>query len=197
MVLLGLSGYKQSGKSTLAQAIMDHEWGRCARTYDFADTLKQIAQQLFGLTHAQCYGTEADKNTLTKVAWSSLPIMIPPEFRAHSQFLLARELLQLFGSDIVRRMNSEVWVDATLVRIAEDRPGIAVIADVRFPNEVQGIQRYGGKVIHLLRNPCMLDPHASEHALDGYSGFDAILDNREMGLDEQRKTVLDMISSWL
>ena len=197
MVLLGLSGYKQSGKSTLAQAIVDHAWERCARTYSFADTLKQMAQQLFGLTHAQCYGTEADKNTLTKVAWSSLPIMIPLEFRAHSQFLLARELLQLFGSDIVRRMNSEVWVDATLTRIGEDRPDLAVIVDVRFPNEVQGIQRYGGKVIRLLRHSCMLAPYASEHALDGYSGFDAILDNREMGLDEQCETVLDMISLWL
>jgi hypothetical protein len=197
MVLLGLSGYTQSGKSTLAQAIVDHVWGRCARTYSFADTLKQMAQQLFGLTHAQCYGTEADKNTLTKVPWSSLPIMIQPEFRAHSQFLLARELLQLFGSDIVRRMNSAAWVDATLVRIGKDRPDIAVIVDVRFPNEVQGIQRYGGKVIHLLRNPCILDSHASEQALDGYSGFDAILDNRDIGLDEQCETVLDMISFWL
>jgi hypothetical protein len=166
MVLLGLSVYTQSGKSTLAQAIVDHAWGRCVRTYSFADTLKQMAQQLFGLTHAQCYGTEAEKNTLTKVPWSSLPIMIQPEFRAHSQFLLARELLQLFGSHIVRRMNSEAWVDATLVRIGKDRPDIAVIVDVQFPNEVHGIQRYGGKVIHLLRNPCILDSHASEHALD-------------------------------
>ena len=94
-------------------------------------------------------------------------------------------------------MNSAAWVDATLVRIGKDRPDIAVIVDVRFPNEVQGIQRYGGKVIHLLRNPCILDSHASEQALDDYSGFDAILDNRDIGLDEQCETVLDMISFWL
>ena len=40
------------------------------------------------------------------------------------------------------------------------------------------------------------DPHASEVALDNYEGFDAIIDNEDMGVDEQSKELLNILMGW-
>ncbi len=41
-----------------------HIWPHI-KAYNFADSLKSVAIELFGLTYEQCYGTEEEKNTYT------------------------------------------------------------------------------------------------------------------------------------
>ena len=45
-----------------AQEIWPH-----VRSFSFADPLKIIAVQLFGLSEEQCFGTDEDKNSLTNI----------------------------------------------------------------------------------------------------------------------------------
>lgn len=184
------------------------------KIYSFADALKETCMSLFGLTEQQCYGTDEDKNSPTNLVWENMPGVITEadpkgepssvtgrlgfyynkvkEFIYHAPGVMtAREVLQFFGSDVIRKMYSDAWVNATIQRIAAESPELAIITDVRFPNEVMGIQNAGGKVIRLTRAPFKEDTHNSETALDNYGGFDAIIDNENLDIEQQNKAVFE------
>jgi hypothetical protein len=62
---------------------------------------------------------------------------------------------------------------------------------------VKGIQDAGGKVIRLTRNIFGdSDQHPSETALDDYEGFDFVLDNQKMSLQEQNEAVYNKLVDW-
>jgi hypothetical protein len=83
--------------------------------------------------------------------------------------MTAREVMQVFGTDMVRELHQEAWAKAT-IRLAESLPHSVVIApDTRFPNEVWSILGVGGLVIRLPRDPSGgTDRHPSECALDDF-----------------------------
>lgn len=92
-----------------------------------------------------------------------------------------RTLLQWWGTEYRRSINPDYWVKALVKRIADDQPEIALITDVRFPNEVQFIQRYGEVIkvdrpsLPSLRGAAGV--HASELALANFDGWDAVIKN--------------------
>ncbi len=208
MLVVGLSARKQGGKNTSARHIREHfQYMLFGQTdvkvmeYAYADVLKQMCMDLFGLSYAQCYGTDAEKNTATKLHWVDMPTFNEREFRGNWDVSMSgREVLQYFGTEIVRKMFSNAWVDATLRKIQKESPDIALVTDVRFPNEVEGIHLLSGKVLRLLRAPCTEDEHESERALDpevfDWHQFDAVLDNRIMTIEEQRRPVVDQVLYW-
>lgn len=84
-------------------------------------------------------------------------------------FMTGRELMQVFGTDIMRRMfGDRVWVNALTRSIEKDKPAVAIIPDMRFPSEFVPIHEYGGYVIRLMRDVSEGDVHPSEVALDNW-----------------------------
>jgi hypothetical protein len=179
-----------------------------ARTYAYADLLKQLCQDLFGLTPEQCNGTNDQKNTPSGVLWENLPhynssdwakshMPLPVEVYQDTEFdcrpkgvMTARAVLQHFGTEVVRRMNQNAWCDALINRIRREAPDVAVVTDVRFPNECDAIKAAGGLAVRLTRAPFAgSDEHESERALDGYGGFDFVLDNATMTVDGANRAV--------
>lgn len=181
------------------------------KVYSFADNLKQkVCIEILGLTYEQCYGTDEQKNSLTNLKWEDMPGVITDieadyvDDRYTSSESLpfgdmriivhpagamtAREVMQFVGTKIFRKMYNNVWVDSTISRIVEDNVDLAIIADCRFPNEVEGVQAAGGKVIRLLRTPHE-DNDESETALDGYEGFDLIIDNQHLTIKETNSLI--------
>jgi hypothetical protein len=162
------------------------------RSFSFADPLKIIAIQLFGLTEKQCYGTDEDKNTHTDIMWTNLPNV------NHDQSLgtmTAREFLQYFGTDVCRHIKDTVWVDSCINRMVNSGTELAIVPDIRFPNEVEAIQRADGKVIRLTRSPHE-DQHASETALNDYDGFDHVIDNQSLTVDETNRNLMEILRGW-
>ena len=162
------------------------------RSFSFADPLKIIAMQLFGLTEKQCFGTDEDKNTHTNIAWANLPNV------NHDQSLgtmTAREFLQYFGTDICRQIKDTVWVDSCIERMVNSGTGLAIVPDIRFPNEVEAIQKAGGKVVRLTRSPHE-DQHKSETALNNYKGFDHTIDNASLTVDETNRSLMELLREW-
>jgi len=148
------------------------------KAYNFADSLKSIAINFFGLKYEQCYGSEKQKNTPSPI-----------------KDFTAREFLQYFGTDVCRSLKEDVWVDFCINQIQSEQSALALVGDCRFPDEVEAIQEAGGKVIRLTRAPHE-DSHASEIALDTYEGFDAVIDNQDMAIEEQSKELLNILSGW-
>jgi hypothetical protein len=175
------------------------------KVYNFADNLKEMCIEILGLTERQCYGTEEEKNTETQISWDKVysenntdgP---PPGWWVgadKTKFMTAREVMQYVGTDFFRKIYPDVWVDSTIRKIEKDSPRLAVVVDCRFPNEVEGIKKSGGKVIRLNRNVFGdSDQHPSETALDGYENFDCIIDNQEMTVAEQNEAIYNKLAEW-
>jgi len=181
--IIAFAGRKQSGKTTCAEFIRKYANGSISpfnntKIYNFADPLKQdICINILGLTKDQCYGTDDQKNELVDCYWDN-------------KQLTAREVMQMVGTDMFRKMQNNVWSGATIRKIQKEQSPIAIIADCRFPNEVEAIKNAGGTVIKLTRNPYNSD-HSSETALDpdkyDPSSFDLVIDNVDMTIDQQNQ----------
>lgn len=187
--IVAFAGRKQSGKTTCSEFVANYYTGSSirygsAKIYNFADPLKRdICMNILDMTYEQCYGSDDGKNTLTECFWNS-------------KQLTAREVMQFVGTDIFRTMKGDVWASATLHKIQHDKPDLAIVADCRFPNEVETIQSVGGLVIKLIRNPYNSD-HASETALDvsnyPMDKFDLVVENDNMTITEQNKFIYNFL----
>jgi hypothetical protein len=187
--IIAFAGRKQSGKTTCANfvgSMFEQMYKKPSKIYNFADPLKRdICINILGLTEDQCYGDDNAKNSKTHIIWEN-------------KLLTAREVMQFVGTDLFRKLYNTVWVDATVKKILREKPDLALIADCRFPNEVESIQKIGGLVIKLNRNPFNSD-HPSETALDecnySASNFDFIINNHNMSIDEQNETVVKFLKN--
>ena len=100
-----------------------------------------------------------------------------------------RLLLQTIGTDIVRTINPNIWVNKLMndyFSYADAISGTSeikklypnwCITDVRFPNEVKAIKEKNGIIIRINRETDYVSNHSSEIALDNYEDFDYTIDN--------------------
>lgn len=175
MKIIGLSGKKQSGKTTASNFLEKMTGGVVV---SFADGLKNIIGVCFGATDEQLNGTNKQKNTKLECGKT------------------ARELLQLVGTDWFRELDGSCWIRAMERKMSRYSPKLFIIPDVRFANEVRFIQVKGGHVIRLLRAPFSnKDQHLSETALDDApeTFFDYVLDNRGMNVEEQNMAIWEIV----
>tara|TARA_Y100000356_G_C11058392_1_gene182529 strand:- start:62 stop:535 length:474 start_codon:yes stop_codon:yes gene_type:complete len=105
--------------------------------------------------------------------------------------MTAREVLQFVGTDIFRKMNHNVWLDSFITRVNDDGAELALVSDVRFDNEIKGIQKSGGFVIGLTRDIYQgVDKHSSETELEeAIQACDVIIDNSSISIEEQNKEI--------
>ena len=120
-VIIGLSGKKQSGKTT-AVNYLKRKYPE-AKEFQFAKGLKDIVKNCFGATDVQVNGTDVDKRQLLFCRKSS------------------RELLQLVGTDWFRKIDDNCWVNYLASQVAKTDNSLIIISDVRFKNEVNWIEQ--------------------------------------------------------
>jgi hypothetical protein len=167
------------------------------KIYSFADPLKQdICINILGLTYEQCYGTDEDKNTLTSLRWKDMPEYNITWTRMkdyhESGFMTARQVMEFVGTSIFRQMKKDVWSAATINKIKSENVDVALVADCRFPNEVETIQNNNGLVIRLTKDPFQSNSD-SESALDqcfyDWSKFDLVLNNSQLSIEEKNQAI--------
>ena len=152
------------------------------KSYSFADPLKTIATELFNIPHKNVYGTNKDKNQKIKhLKWCNMPTWRNSKLL---DSMTAREFLQYLGTDIMRKIWEPVWCSGTINKIIKEDSELAIIADVRFPNEVESIKDNNGYVYWMKRS-VHEDNHASEVTLlpENYdhNNFDGTLINEGKG----------------
>jgi len=186
--IIALAGRKQSGKTSACefiQKVYSQIVGKNSAIYNFADPLKQLCVDILGLNHNQCYGTDDDKNELVNCVWPDT-----------NKNMTAREVLQYIGTDVFRKIQYNVWADATIRRIKDENLPLSLIADCRFPNEVEAIKKAGGIVIKLNRNKYD-STHPSETSLDtknyDISNFDLVIDNNDIDLGKKNEAIYNFL----
>jgi hypothetical protein len=96
--------------------------------------------------------------------------------------MTARQFLQFLGTDVMRKMYGPIWINSCIRRIQQEQSELAIIADIRFPNEAEAVEKIGGDLWRLNRVPFSDDKHSSEIALDDYP-FKTVIDNADSSID--------------
>lgn len=151
-MIIAICGHKFSGKSTVARLLHN------ATGYEvvsFADKLKDITCILSGCTREQLEDYDFKENEL-------VPDYLRP-YCLNAEKPTFRAFLQHFGSEVMRGINDNIWIDCMLSNCGKD----AIISDCRFPNEAKAVKARGGIVIKVVRPDVKAsDSHQSETMID-------------------------------
>lgn len=155
--VIGIYGKKFNGKDTIADYLVQN-YG--FTKVSLADSLKRGVQEIFGLTDNQLWGNQKE---FVDSYWNISP----------------REILQVVGTECFRNtfgnifphIGENFWIlslNRRINKLIESGIKNIVIADIRFPNEQELIQRYNGILIHVKReilqtNYQCIDKHISEN----------------------------------
>lgn len=165
------------------------------KTYHFADELKSMCYRLFGIKIEQVYGSDDQKNELTNILWDDMP----ENNEKLTGPMTAREFMQHFGTNVIRKIKDDAWVECTIANILYEQSNVAIIPDVRFPNEVHAIHQNGGVVIRLTRDIHHSD-HKCEIALDqdkfDWQYFDYIVDNEDKSIEDLSQCLNEISDTW-
>ena len=159
---------------------------------------------VLGLGHQARQG----KDTAAKILVEAYPGLVQRFAFADDLYAVARvehgmrtkdpRLLQWLGTEVYRRRDPDVWIRCVYSKLLDAMPRVAVVTDVRFPNELAFIQALGGvcwKVERQLADGSRFvdasrsASHPSETALDG-AEWDQVLVNPNDEPDVFRERVL-------
>jgi len=157
-MIIGLSGYAQSGKDTVAKYLVEHHsFERVA----FADPIRSMLW---------------DMNPLLKEGYHLQGVVNAYGWElAKTQFPEVRRLLQELGVAARKHIDSEVWVATALTAMSGE--GNYVVTDVRFQNEATTLKLGGAQIWRVERVGVeAVNSHISEHDLDNWE-FDAYVHN--------------------
>lgn len=141
MKIIGLTGYKQSGKDTVC-SILAKGTSFNVKRLNFADALKQEVADATG--H---------------------PVEFIEKHKANF-----RHILQGWGTDYRRQLFGDnywivKWIKA-VNNLEHPLPALLVVTDVRFLNEAEAIRQMGGRIYRVFNPRCFSDGHASETELN-------------------------------
>jgi len=161
-MIIGLSGYAQSGKDTVAELLcLNYGFKRISFALPMRDaiyTLNPIVE-----------GGNRVADLVDEYGWDVA--------KANPE---VRRLLQVFGTEVGRNLFGEnFWIDQAFKR-AEEYERV-VFSDVRFPNEARAIQQRGGDLWRINRhNHQPVNGHTSEHAMDNFMFKHVIYNDRTL-----------------
>lgn len=178
--IIAFAGRKRSGKGMLAQGMKEYSPNVVIVTV--ADNLKFLCCELLNTTYDKLNKMKDDGTTFEVKVDGSWVSIINRETNINNEiickeiggrvFTNVREILQVVGTDLIRKYVPDWHIDKTIERIksySEDK--IIVVDDVRFPNEKCKIEEIGGDVFFVMRPNCWdISNHPSEIALK-YTDF--------------------------
>ena len=162
-LIIGVVGFIGSGKDTVADYLQNfHEF----RRESFAATLKDAVAAVFGWDRTMLEGRTKEAREWREQVdpWWAERLAMPT--------LTPRWVLQYWGTEVCRRnFHDDIWIASLENKIRQSKDNV-VISDCRFPNEIEAIQRAGGKIFWVQRG---LLPDWYETALEANKGSNIAL----------------------
>ena len=206
-MIVGLVGFIGSGKGTVADLLVERH-GFFKESY--ANSVKDACATIFGWNRSMLEGDTPESRAWREQldAWWSKKL--GKEFSP-------RLALQLMGTEAGRDVfHPDLWVHTVLRRCEQAPYNNYVIADVRFPNEINAIVESGGKVVRVRRGDdpewynlarkCNLGHHSLDVMRNAYpevhysewawigSHYDIVMDNN-CDLDTLKIRVDNLVDS--
>jgi hypothetical protein len=184
-----ISGKKQVGKDTSAALLKKifEEDGLSVELIALAKPLKTFCKDVLRLTDEQLSGTNEQKNSLTKYKWDNMPMEIRERYSLEEEcpsdghlpdgprvngtrrtprsgYMTAREVIQTFGTDIIRNYyDDDTWANCVFDRTYDT--DVVIVTDCRFSNEKAAADRNDAITILITRDTGFTDTHSTEHGL--------------------------------
>jgi len=156
---------KRVGKDTAAKFLDTHLRCHGLRSVklSFASKLKEVCYSMFhwaGLQPGIFY--EDDKNAHLR------EVVLP---------LIGKTPRQIWieVGNKMREVYADVWIDNAL--LGSGSAQLVIITDLRFANEAKKVHSLGGKIFKITRPDVPVSDDASDCALDGFTGWDGVLEN--------------------
>lgn len=149
-MIIGLTGYAQSGKDSVANILVEnYGYQRIA----FADPIRDL---LYATNPMLKEGYRV-KGLVDVYGWDRVKVDYPE----------ARRLLQELGVGARKVFGDMFWVKQALRQLEVE--GNFVITDVRYPNEAKAIREHQGSQIWRVKRSGVdaVNSHESESAMDG------------------------------
>ena len=172
-MIIGISGKAGSGKDTAAKMLevlyanpdisyedfSNRKYKNFAdiQIVHFADILKETVQVLFGIGEWETNTQEGKKTT---IEWIGKTV---------------RELLQGVGQGLRDAIDPNLWIKVLFANT--ENWSNYIIADVRYPNELDAIKERNGVLLRIDRKDAGAGNHSSEIALDNYKEWDVHIEN--------------------
>lgn len=173
-MIVGLSGYAQVGKDTVANYLVEN-YGFVK--VSFADPIREALYKLDPKIRIDELTGASLASAVDHMGWEEVKKLSSD----------ARELLQRLGTEVGREMFGEdFWVNQGLLRAKEH--GNVVFADVRYRNEAEAIKKHGGQVWRISKQGHgPVNGHNSEVDLDEYK-FDKSVSN-DLRVDDLHRAI--------
>ena len=190
-MIIGISGFKGSGKDTLADWLVK-EYGFVK--IGLADPLKRFCAEAFDFSDEALWGP----SELREIPDERYPTGKTDEETGKSIYLTPRRALQQLGTEWGRNCYENVWIDKAIRdarRVTDIGMGYhqtiglrsvgrlqrrsVVIPDVRFINEMRALKKAGAAVVRVKRGEPTVESHQSEseQLLINDSEFDHVFEN--------------------
>ena len=142
-MIIGLVGFIGSGKGTVGD-ILESNYG--FKRQQFAGSLKDATSAIFDWPRHLLEGDTPESREWREKKddyWS----------KALGRDITPRSALQLMGTEAGRNVfGDKLWTTSVKAKIDNDHLNLDhVITDVRFPNEIDAIREWGGKVYRVKR----------------------------------------------
>lgn len=176
MTVIGFGYKKHSGKDTAAEVLVNHF---SYKNFGFGDPIKEVGKDVFHFSDQQCDG---DKKTEVDEFWGVSPARL---FQIIGTELFRERLTEILPEQFDR----DVWIRSMERRLEKHEGDHVTISDVRFPNEAEMLKQKFGATLCLIDTPkedrlsrggkedSRSEHHPSECALDGWDGWDLVIDN--------------------
>ena len=175
--LIGLGGYAMSGKDAVAECLWEAGWYRTYMSKPLHEAMMRLDPVI------EWAGEPAGRGAVTPLTYArvfSLHGGGERGYEAVKQYVEARRLLQVLGTEVGREMfGQDCWLDV-IARDAEEQRerGVNVaVTGIRFGNELDWVRHEGGLAVWVDRpgfGP--VNGHASDNTL-GPEDFDLVLHN--------------------
>jgi hypothetical protein len=178
--IISFSGRKGSGKTELAKVCIKYGY----YIINFADELKKLVSECLNITL-----DDLDKLKDTVKIWdlSGKTSFMSQQLEINEtiinqyckcSFKSIREILQVIGTDIIRRYNPDWHINKTIKYIIENKDKRFCIGDCRFINEKTAIKKLGGECWFIIRPEIKsISNHSSETELNWSYFEDKIIIN--------------------
>jgi hypothetical protein len=153
-MIIGLTGYAQSGKDTVANILVNnYGFTRVA----FADKIREYLYDMNPMFDSVAGEPMFVKEKVDRDGWDVA--------KQHPQI---RRLLQNSGVSARKIFGKNFWVNQALGPIGIGYPNV-VITDVRFTNEADTLKANGAQLWRIKRlGVDAVNSHISEHSMDDY-----------------------------
>lgn len=181
-----VTGYAGAGKTTLCDGLIKQYGGN---KIALADALKQFCDSVFGTDRN-------NKNGFSPIRAKDFSQVVPSFVYLEEAYLTNRQVYQYFGTEIVRKICPDAWVNVVKKTINDSDRRLWYIDDVRFPNEVIGLAsdpNIDATIIRLTRKVTDMK-HESEIALDNFDfspWHNIVIDNSNLTIDQ---TLLEVVN---